>query len=152
MKIRPILTLLLLVSSVFVSFLKFFVVKEKKTVCLHLFIQGTNKINWDDVTLEWKSHPFLEYFQEKGCQKFNSMYYFLKRKMCATPKIIIFFSAKIVGGREAQPNAHPHQVALLMRKNGQEGYSSFCGGSLISKFKVGLIICSKYLSITNIII
>ena len=47
-------------------------------------------------------------------------------------------SAKIVGGKDAQPHAYPHQVALLMKRNGQEGYS-FCGGVLISKSKGQLL-------------
>jgi len=45
-------------------------------------------------------------------------------------------SFRIVGGREARPHSHPHQVALLVKLlDEDEGHilkGGFCGGSLIS--------------------
>jgi len=35
----------------------------------------------------------------------------------------------IVGGKEVEPHSHPHQVAILLKPNIDEG---FCGGALIS--------------------
>jgi len=45
-------------------------------------------------------------------------------------------SPHIVGGKEAEPHSHPHQVALLVKlldkKDDSVFTGGFCGGSLIS--------------------